>query len=80
LLKRFEVRGKPPRVVMVVAVDEAFNQCPKALVRAKLWGATAHRSDAPSHGDFAAARDGKDAAYAREYNEKYAERLKTELY
>jgi hypothetical protein len=35
---------------------------------------------APSHRDFAAARDGKDAAYAREYNEKYAERMKTELY
>ncbi len=80
LLKRFEVRGKPPRVVMVVAVDEAFNHCPKAFVRAKLWDATERPSHAPSHGDFAAARDGKDAAYARDYNEKYAERLKTELY
>ena len=80
LLKRFEVRGKPPRVVMVVAVEEAFNHCPKALVRAKLWEATGRLSGAPTHGDFAAARDGKDAAYAREYNEKYAERLKTELY
>src|SRR5882724_3023193 len=70
LLKRFEVRGKSPRVVMVVAVDEAF-------VRAKLWDATARPSGAPSHGDFVAARDGKDAVYAREYNEKYAERLKT---
>jgi hypothetical protein len=79
LLKRFEMRGKPPRVVMVVNVDEAFNHCPKAFVRAKLWDAMA-RPSAPSHGDFAAARDGKDAAYAREYNEKYAERLKTELY
>ena len=29
---------------------------------------------------IAAARDGKDAAYAKAYNEKYAERLKTELY
>jgi len=36
-------------------------------------------ADAPSHGDFAAASDGKDAAYAREYNDKYAERPKTEL-
>jgi len=80
LLKRFEMRGKPPRVVMVVNVDEAFNHCPKAFVRAKLWNATARPSGAPSHGDFAAARDGKDAAYAREYNEKYGERLKTELY
>jgi predicted pyridoxine 5'-phosphate oxidase superfamily flavin-nucleotide-binding protein len=80
LLKRFEVDGKPPRVVLVVAVEEAFNHCPKALVRAKLWDATERPSGAPTHGDFAAARDGKDADYARSYNEKYAERMKTELY
>ena len=80
LLKRFAVGGKPPRAVIVVAVEEAFNHCPKALVRAKLWDAAERPSAAPSHGDFAAARDGKDAAYAREYDEKYAERLKTELY
>jgi PPOX class probable FMN-dependent enzyme len=80
LLKRFEVRGKLPRVVMVVAVAEAFNHCPKAFVRAKLWNSTERPSGAPSHGDFAAARDGKDADYAKAYNEKYAERLKTELY
>ena len=80
LLKRFEVQGKPPRVVIVVAVDEAFNHCPKAFVRAKLWDTKERPSGAPSHGDFAAARDGKDAAYAKAYNEKYAERLKTELY
>ena len=80
LLKRFEVQGKPPRVVIVVAVDEAFNHCPKAFVRAKLWDMKERPSGAPSHGDFAAARDGKDAAYAKTYNEKYAERLKTELY
>lgn len=80
LLKRFEVQGKPPRVVVVVAVDEAFNHCPKAFVRAKLWDATSRPGAAPSHGDFAAARDGKDAAYARAYNEKYTARIKTELY
>ncbi|HET9916991.1 MAG TPA: MSMEG_1061 family FMN-dependent PPOX-type flavoprotein [Candidatus Binatia bacterium] len=80
LLKRCAVGGKLPRVIMIVAVEEAFNHCPKALVRAKLWDGAARASGAPTHGDFAAARDGKDAAYAKEYNDKYAERLKTELY
>ena len=80
LLKRFEVLGKLPRVVVLVSVEEAFNHCPKAFVRAKLWDANARPTDAPTHGDFAASRDGKDAAYAKDYNEKYAERLKTELY
>src|SRR5687768_14397415 len=77
LLRRFDVQGKLPRLVMVVAVEEAFNHCPKALVRARLWDARERPTGAPSHGDFAAARDGKDADYAREYNAKYAERLKT---
>ena len=67
-------------MVIVVTVAEAFNHCPKALVRAKPWDAAERPVRAPTHGDFAAARDGKDAAYAKEYNEKYAERLKTELY
>ncbi|NKB20296.1 MAG: pyridoxamine 5'-phosphate oxidase family protein [Alphaproteobacteria bacterium] len=80
LLKRFEVRGKPPRVVMVISVIEAFNHCPKAFARAKLWEAPATSNGAPTQGDFVAARDGKDAAFAKDYNEKYAERLKTELY
>ena len=68
--------GKPPRVVLRVSVEEAFNHCPKAFVRAKLWDATARPSGAPTDGD-AASRDGKDAAYAKDYNEQYAERLKT---
>ena len=80
LLNRFEVLGKLPRVVVRVSVEEAFNHCPKAFVRAKLWDANARPTGAPTHGDFAASRDGKDAAYAKDYNEKYAERLKTELY
>jgi PPOX class probable FMN-dependent enzyme len=80
LLKRFEVQGKLPRVVVRVSVEEAFNHCPKAFVRAKLWDANISPTGAPTHGDFAAGRDGKDAAYAKDYNEKYAERLKTELY
>jgi PPOX class probable FMN-dependent enzyme len=80
LLKRCEVQGKLPRVVLRVSVEEAFNHCPKAFVRAKLWDAKARPTGAPTHGDFAASRDGKDAAYAKDYNEQYAERLKTELY
>lgn len=80
LLERFAVREKLPRVVIVVTVDEAFSHCPKAFVRAKLWDGGTRPTGAPSHGDFAAHRDGKDATYAKEYNAKYAERLKTELY
>jgi hypothetical protein len=65
---------------MVISVKEAFNHCPKAFVRAKLWEPDERPTGAPTQGDFTAARDGKDAAFAKDYNEKYAKRLKTELY
>lgn len=80
LLRRFEVRGKSPRVVIVVSVINAFNHCPKAFVRAKLWDTTERPAGVPTIGDFAASRDGEDAAYAKNFNENYAIRLKTELY
>jgi len=82
LLARFEVRGKPPRAVMVVAVEEAFNHCPKAFVRAKLWqsGADGRPENAPTLGSFAAFRDGADEAYAAKYDDEYAERMPKQLY
>ena len=82
LLARFEVRGRLPRAVMVVAVEEAFNHCPKAFVRADLWrrGAKGRPEDTPTIGDFAAFREGADEAYAAKFNTEYAERMKEKLY
>ncbi len=82
LLARFEVRGKPPRAVMVVAVEEAFNHCSKAFVRADLWrsGAAGRPESAPSLGSFAAFRAGADEAYAAKYDAEYAERMPKQLY
>ncbi len=79
LLTRFEIRGKLPRAVIVVSVKEAFPHCPKAFVRAKLWESAAVEN-VPTHGDFAALRDGGDKAYAEKYNVEYAERMKGQLY
>ena len=82
LLGRFEVRGKLPQALIVVSVEEAFSHCPKAFVRAKLWdGDTENLPDGvPTHGDFAAHRDGGDKAYAEKYDVEYAERMKSRLY
>ena len=82
LLGRFEVRGKLPRAVIVVSVEQAFSHCPKAFVRAKLWeGETKNPPEAvPTHGNFAAHRDGGDKAYAEKYDVDYAERMKSKLY
>ena len=42
LAQTFLVDGKAPRSVIIVAVDQVFYQCAKAIVRSKLWDASRH--------------------------------------
>src|SRR5215471_2353384 len=80
LRHRFAVNGKEPATVIVVAVEQAFPHCPKALVRSDLWRAAAsgRPQGAPTLGDFAAARNpGTDPAA---YDADLARRLPSELY
>jgi len=37
LLERFAVDGKPPRSVLIVAVETVFFQCSRAILRSDLW-------------------------------------------
>jgi PPOX class probable FMN-dependent enzyme len=52
LLQRFEVRGRAPKVAILVEVAEAFLHCSKALIRARLWqdDAKVERTALPSLG------------------------------
>jgi PPOX class probable FMN-dependent enzyme len=52
LLAASEVEGKTPRLGILVAVEEAYTQCPKALLRSELWNPDKHteRSELPSSG------------------------------
>ena len=80
LKQRFAVDGKEPTTVIVIAVEQAFQHCPKALVRSNLWKAgTGERpKGVPTLGDFAAARTpGIDSAA---YDADYARRMPDELY
>jgi uncharacterized protein len=80
LKRRFAVDGKEPRSVIVVAVEQAFPHCPKALIRSDLWkiGAGKRPEGVPTHGRFAAARTpGMDPDA---YDAEYAKRLVKELY
>lgn len=81
LLARFEVEGKRPRSVLVIAIETVYFQCSRAIVRAALWDASRHvaRDRLPSPGTILAALtqaqiDG--AAYDRDL----PGRLKTSLY
>jgi PPOX class probable FMN-dependent enzyme len=50
LIATFEEFGKTPKVLVRIAVEEAFLHCPKALMRGALWDAStwADRSEIPS--------------------------------
>ena len=56
LLARFAVDGKTPKSVVRIAVDEAFVQCPRALLRAELWNPARFAADGkvPSMGTMLA--------------------------
>jgi uncharacterized protein len=58
LKRRFAVNGKEPSTVTVVMVEQAFQHCPKALMRSNLWkaGSGGRPQGVPTLGDFAAAR------------------------
>jgi len=80
LKRRFAVDGKEPTTVIVVAVEQAFQHCPKALVRSDLWkaGSIGRPNGAPTLGDFVAARTpGTDSAA---FDADYARRMPNELY
>jgi hypothetical protein len=46
------VEGRTPKLGVVVAIEEAFTHCPKALIRSDLWNPDRHveRSELPSSG------------------------------
>lgn len=37
MLARFEVKGKQPRSVIIIKIDEVYAQCARAVMRAGLW-------------------------------------------
>ena len=64
---------------MVVTVEQAFQHCPKALMRSNLWkaGSGGRPQAVPTLGEFAAARrpDINGAALDEELNELFPKQL-----
>jgi PPOX class probable FMN-dependent enzyme len=54
LLADSEVEGKAPQLGVLVEVEEAYTQCPKALLRSELWNPERHvdRSELPTSGEI----------------------------
>ena len=81
LCAEFGMQGKLPRTVLSVTTDAVYFQCPKALVRSRLWRTDTQipRSELPSTGTILEklSKGGIDAA---EYDKAYPARLKETIY
>jgi len=77
LLAASEVDGKAPRLGIVVEVEEAYTQCPKAFLRSDLWNPERHieRSELPSSGDILRAVADPELD-VEEYEDSRAERYR----
>jgi PPOX class probable FMN-dependent enzyme len=75
LLAASAVDGKAPRIGLLVEIEEAYTQCPKAFIRSDLWNPARHveRSELPSSGEIL--RSLNDPGFdAEEYDRARAER------
>jgi len=77
----FAINGRQPMTVLKVTVDRIYFQCPKALVRSRLWDPAVQieRSALPSTGEMleALAKGKFDGA---EYDKAYPKRLAETMY
>jgi PPOX class probable FMN-dependent enzyme len=77
LLAGTAIKGRIPKLGIVVTVMEAYTQCPKALIRSDLWNPAHHiaRADLPSSGEIlkvVSLPDLDAARLDRERAERYA--------
>ncbi len=81
LARTFTVNEKVPQTLLEVTVDRVYYQCPKALIRSKLWSIDAQvpRSALPTGGEILQAIT-KNAINAAEYDQAYPERIKQTIY
>jgi uncharacterized protein len=77
LLADSTIEGKVPQLGILVEVEEAYTQCPKALLRSDLWNPERHieRSELPTSGEIlrSVADPERDV---EEYEEARAERYR----
>jgi hypothetical protein len=77
LLAPSSVDGKPPRLGVLVSIEEAYTQCSKASIRSDLWNPERHvkRSELPSSGAILRSLNQSEfdaERYDRERAERYA--------
>jgi uncharacterized protein len=81
LLDSFAVDGKPPRSVIVMAIDELYFQCARAIVRSDLWNPARHIDTAtlPTPGEILASMT-SGAVGGQPYDQAWPERAKQTMW
>ena len=81
LCASFTMQGKAPRCVLVIAVEQVFFQCAKALVRSRLWDPSLHveRASLPTAGKILAEISGGKLG-GEEHDRLAPERMKATIY
>ncbi len=79
LLAPSTVEGRPPKLGILVEIEEAYTQCAKALIRSDLWNPERHidRSELPRSGEIMRTLSDPDLdveEYERERADRYARR------
>jgi hypothetical protein len=86
LCGEFEMAGKLPACVIVVAVEAVYFQCSRAVVRSDLWNPSRHvdRRALPSAGQILREITARDVAVetldGEAYDKALPERVKATLY
>jgi PPOX class probable FMN-dependent enzyme len=81
LRQSFVMANQAPRTILSVTTESVYFQCPKALVRSRLWSSDAQiaRSELPSTGEMLSALS-KGRIDGGEYDRAYPQRLKETMY
>lgn len=79
LLAPSAIEGKTPKLGILVSIEEAYTQCPKAMLRSDLWNPERHiaRSELPSSGRIMRAVTEREIdvdEYDREREQRYRRR------
>ncbi|SDF30093.1 MSMEG_1061 family FMN-dependent PPOX-type flavoprotein [Limimaricola pyoseonensis] len=77
-LARFERDGRQPRSVIVVAVEEVYVQCARAILRARLWRGEDEAAGLPSVGELLA--EGRDDIDAAAYDAAWPKRARESMW
>ena len=81
LCASFAMQGKAPRCVLLIAVEQVFFQCAKAIVRSKLWDPSiqVERASLPTAGKILAEISGGKMG-GDEHDRAYPQRIKETIY